>query len=207
MAKPVQHRIGQAATEKRRFIWSSKLATVSQRKCPCSGQTGPPLLRWATSSVCAKLAAMTLSMQLGIATLVVGATVLVHLIGLAVLLAILRHHRHASSRFLAALFNSAAILLAAFGLFALHSLEIWGWACVYRWIGAFPDIEHALYFSTTTYVTIGYGDLVLPQGSRILGAIEGASGLILIGWSTAFFFSIVDRLKLLERGFGSDRTN
>lgn len=150
---------------------------------------------------------MTLSTQLGIATLIVASTVLVHLVGLAALLAILRHHRHAPSRLLAAFFNAAAILLAAFGLFALHSIEIWAWAGVYRWLGVFPDLEHALYFSTSTYVTIGYGDLVLPPGSRILGAIEGASGIILIGWSTAFFFSIVDRLRLLERGLESDRRN
>jgi len=148
---------------------------------------------------------MTLSMQLGIATVIVGASVLVHLVGLAALLAVLRRHRHASSWLLAAVLNAMAILLAAFGLFGLHSLEIWGWAGVYQWLGAFPNFEQALYFSTTTYVTIGYGDIVLPQGLRILGAIEGASGLILIGWSTAFFFSIVDRLKLLERGLESSR--
>lgn len=100
--------------------------------------------------------------------------------------------------------NGAAILVAAFGLFALHSVEIWIWAGVFQGLGAFSDFEHALYFSTSTYVTIGYGDIVLPQGMRILGAIEGASGIILIGWSTAFFFSIVDRMKLLERHFDSD---
>jgi hypothetical protein len=162
-------------------------------------------MRWAGGVACGKQVAMTLSAQLAIATLVVAATVLVHLTGLASLLAILRRHRHASTRWLAALFNAGVILLAAFGLFALHSIEIWTWAGVYRWLGVFPDFEQALYFSTSTYVTIGYGDLVLPAGSRILGAIEGASGIILIGWSTAFFFSIVDRLKLLERGFEGDR--
>ncbi|WP_234703198.1 hypothetical protein [Sphingobium chlorophenolicum] len=36
-------------------------------------------------------------------------------------------------------------------------------------------------------MTIGYGDGVLPAGQRILGAIEVANGIILIGWSTAFF--------------------
>jgi hypothetical protein len=148
---------------------------------------------------------MTLTAQLLTATAVVAVTVLIHLVGLAALLAILRRHRHASSRLLAALFNAAAILLAAFGLFALHSIEIWTWAGVYQWLRLFPSFEHALYFSTSTYVTIGYGDLVLPPGSRILGAIEGASGIILIGWSTAFFFSVVDRLRLLERGFQGDR--
>jgi len=143
---------------------------------------------------------MSLFMQVTLGSLVVAATVLLHLAGLATLLAILRRHRHVPDHMLAAMLNAAAILFGAFGLFGLHSLEIWAWAGVYWWLGVFPDLEHALYFSTSTYVTIGYGDVVLPPGSRILGAIEGANGIILIGWSTAFFFSIVDRLKLLERG-------
>lgn len=147
---------------------------------------------------------MTLAHQLALATLVVGVTVVVHLAGLALLLAILRRYRRASRRYLVILLNGGAILVAAFGLFALHSAEIWIWAGIYQLLGAFTDFEHALYFSTSTYVTIGYGDLVLPPGLRVLGAIEGASGIILIGWSTAFFFSIVDRMKLLERSFDTD---
>lgn len=147
---------------------------------------------------------MTLVHQLMLATLVVGTTVIVHLVGLAILLAVLRRYRRAERRVLIVLLNGAAILVAAFGLFALHSVEIWIWAGVFQWLGAFADFEHALYFSTSTYVTIGYGDIVLPPGLRILGAIEGASGIILIGWSTAFFFSIVDRMKLLERHFDAD---
>lgn len=142
---------------------------------------------------------MGLTTQLAIATAAVAVTVLVHLIGLAVLLAILRRHRHASQVLIASFVNGVAILLAAFGLFALHAVEIWLWAALYLLLNAFPNLEQALYFSTSTYVTIGYGDVVLPVGSRILGVIEGANGIILIGWSTAFFFSIVDRLKLLER--------
>ena len=148
---------------------------------------------------------MTLVSQLMLASLLVAVTVIVHLTGLACLLAVLRRYRRASRRFLVVLLNSAANLVAAFGLFALHSAEIWIWAGLYEWLGAFADFEHALYFSTSTYVTIGYGDVVLPAGLRILGAIEGASGIILIGWSTAFFFSIVERMKVLERHFESDQ--
>jgi len=148
---------------------------------------------------------MTLASQLLVATLIVGATVVVHLAGLALLLAVLRRYRRSDHRALVVLLNGGAILVAAFGLFGLHSVEIWLWAGIYEAMGAFADFEHALYFSTSTYVTIGYGDVVLPPGMRILGAIEGASGIILIGWSTAFFFSIVDRMKLLERNLESDR--
>lgn len=143
---------------------------------------------------------MTLLTQVVLASAIVALSVLLHLIGLGILLAILRRHRPVARPGIAIVLDGAAILFAAFGLFALHSAEIWLWAGIYCWLGLFEDFEAALYFSTSTYVTIGYGDVVLPQGSRILGSIEGASGIILIGWSTAFFFSIVDRLKLLERG-------
>lgn len=148
---------------------------------------------------------MTLIVQLAIATVLVGVTVVTHLAGLAMLLTVLRRHRHVTRRLVATLYNTAAILSAAFGLFALHAIEIWTWAGTYWWLGVFADFEHALYFSTSTFVTIGYGDIVLGPDMRILGAIEGANGIILIGWSTAFFFSIVDRLKLLERDFERNR--
>ena len=138
---------------------------------------------------------MTLITQLAVATLIVGATMIVHLIGLAMLLAVLRRYRRGAVRSVVVLRNSAAILVGAFGLFALHAMEIWIWAYAFYGLGAFADFELSLYFSTSTYVTIGYGDVVLPAGLRILGAIEGASGIILIGWSTAFFFSIVDRMS------------
>ncbi|WP_377369101.1 ion channel [Phenylobacterium ferrooxidans] len=39
----------------------------------------------------------------------------------------------------------------------------------------------ALYFSTVTYFAIGYGELTLAKRWRILGAIEGANGFILLG--------------------------
>jgi len=144
---------------------------------------------------------MTLSSQLALASLIVAAMVLFHLCGLAGLLAVLRRHRRPRSRMKDIITSVGVVMTVAFGLFGLHTIEIWGWAAAYRMLGIFFDWEQALYFSTTTYVTIGYGDIVLPHGSRVLGAIEGANGIILLGWSTAFFFNIVDRMKLLERQF------
>jgi len=40
--------------------------------------------------------------------------------------------------------------------------------------------------------------LTLSKSWRVLGAIEGANGVILLGWSTAFFVSIVSRIRALE---------
>lgn len=137
--------------------------------------------------------------QLAIATLMVSMTVLIHFIGLSGLLALIGRYRPSAGRTRSIMSDAAAILAAAFGLFALHGIEIWSYALLYWSTSAIQTFEAALYFSTSTYATIGYGDLVLPANSRLIGAIEGANGIILLGWSTAFFFAVVDRMKLLER--------
>jgi hypothetical protein len=48
---------------------------------------------------------------------------------------------------------------------------------------------------------LGYGDVVLDRQWRLFGAIEGANGLLLFGWSTAFLFDIIRRLRTLEEGW------
>jgi hypothetical protein len=97
------------------------------------------------------------------------------------------------------------IVLTVFGLFGLHTIEIWLYAALYSGLGEFKNFESALYFSTTTFVTIGFGDVVLSPRWRLISAIEGANGLILIGWSTAFLITVTTRLRLLEHAW-LDRT-
>lgn len=76
----------------------------------------------------------------------------------------------------------------------LHVLEISAWAFVYHFARAMPDVPSALYFSAVTYTTTGYGDLVLPQEWRLVGAVEALTGILMCGWSTGFFFAAVSRL-------------
>lgn len=76
----------------------------------------------------------------------------------------------------------------------LHVLQTSFWASFYYLEQLFPDYETSLYFSMTSYTTIGFGDIVLPKRWRLLGAIEGVSGVLLCGLSTAFIFAIVNAL-------------
>ena len=76
----------------------------------------------------------------------------------------------------------------------LHLAEISLWAGFYVWRNAMPDLASALYFSAVTYTTTGYGDLVLLAGWRLVGAVEALTGILMCGWSTGFFFAIVNRL-------------
>jgi hypothetical protein len=100
-----------------------------------------------------------------------------------------RHHVGPLS--LRALAFTQAVVLA---LFALHGLEIWLYAFVYGWIGAIGDFSSALYFSTISYAAIGYTDVAIDPRWRLVGAIEGINGLLLLGWSTAFFVGFLTRL-------------
>jgi voltage-gated potassium channel len=68
------------------------------------------------------------------------------------------------------------------------------WAAFYQLRGLFPDYETSFYFSLKSYSTIGYGDVLLPQKWRLLGCVEGISGVLLCGLSTAFIFVIVNAL-------------
>ena len=81
-------------------------------------------------------------------------------------------------------------------LIALHSVEITLWAIAYQWIlpaADLADFESALYFSFVTFTTLGYGDITLSEGWRLLSGIEALNGLLLVGWTTALLFAIVQR--------------
>jgi len=65
-------------------------------------------------------------------------------------------------------------------------------------LGAFTAFEQALYFSTVTYASVGYGHMLLPIEWRILGAIEGPVGVVMLGVSTAFLVSLLTQLRLLR---------
>lgn len=134
-------------------------------------------------------------LQLILATLMVVALVIIHLTGLALLTHALRSH---SRVFRALRLMPLTLLLGAtVGIIAIHTVEIWAYAAVYLQLGAFKDFEQALYYSTVTYASIGYGDLLMPHRWRIFGAIEGAAGIIMLGWSTAYLVSLLSQLKMI----------
>jgi voltage-gated potassium channel len=139
-----------------------------------------------------------------IASLMVALTIVMHLVGLALLVTLMRPHHQRLQSSHARLHQLIIIFGAAFGLFALHTLEIWAYAALYVQLQALPTFDDALYFSTTTYSTLGYGDVILPRAWRIVGAIEGVNGIILLGWSTAFFFSVIERIRLFERAVAKE---
>jgi hypothetical protein len=76
-------------------------------------------------------------------------------------------------------------------LLLLHLAEAIVWAIFFVLIGALPDLETAAYFSLTSYTTVGYGDVVLPAAWRLLGPIEAAVGVLMLGWSTGILVVVI----------------
>ncbi|MGP8199158.1 MAG: potassium channel family protein [Limisphaerales bacterium] len=87
------------------------------------------------------------------------------------------------------------VFLLLFGvILGLHLVEIGAWAGVYFQQHCLPDFETSFYFSAASFTTVGYGDVVLARPWRMAGALESLTGVLLLGWSAAFFFGVVSRL-------------
>jgi len=90
-----------------------------------------------------------------------------------------------------------AIISTAITLLMLHVVEVVIWAVAYRVltpISSLDTFEKAMYFSVVTFTTLGYGDITLPEQEwRMLSGIEALNGILLVGWTTAFLFAVVQR--------------
>jgi hypothetical protein len=86
------------------------------------------------------------------------------------------------------------MIAMALSLFALHLVEILIFALFYMGVGAIGALEPALYFSASTYTTIGHPGPEFPIEWRLVGAIEGLVGFLLIGWSTGVFIADMNQL-------------
>jgi hypothetical protein len=122
-------------------------------------------------------------------------TVVVHMTGMVMLFRWMLARLGGGNRFWPVTW---LLIRVAWALIAVHLLEIAVWALFYRFRGCFQDFESALYFSGVTYSTVGYGDVVLAGDWRLLGPIEGLTGILMCGLSTGLFFAVISKLYAAE---------
>jgi hypothetical protein len=72
------------------------------------------------------------------------------------------------------------------GILGILTLEVWGWAIAYFLLGATRNFGDALYLSSAMFSTTGTADLHPDQAWRLMSALEGVNGILMIGWSTAY---------------------
>ena len=89
-----------------------------------------------------------------------------------------------------------AIVLA---LIVIHGVEIWIYAFFYPAVGALPNLSTALYFSTISYSTVGFSDDLILPAWRNVAAMESIAGVIMLGWSTAYFVRMLGHIDVRRK--------
>ena len=91
------------------------------------------------------------------------------------------------------------VLFGLFGAMLAHVFEIWlfafGFYFLIRWgqfgtlSGEFTDtLLDCVYFSFTTYTSLGFGEIFPTGHLRFLAGLEVLTGLVLITWTASFMF-------------------
>lgn len=136
--------------------------------------------------------------------MIVSVCLLLHVTGLLFMADWLVDRREFLARKNTKIYYALLIIFLFIGIMLLHIIETSLWATYYYTRGHFSNFETSLYFSLTSYTTIGYGDVLLPQRWRLLGALEGVTGVLLCGISTAFIFAVMTAIVQMRMKWAAD---
>ncbi len=80
------------------------------------------------------------------------------------------------------------------------------WAGLFFAFGEFTDFSTAFYHSVVNFATLGYGDIVMSDKRRLLGALEAANGVLMFGLTTGFMYTILSGLlrRYWDKHLGQD---
>lgn len=64
------------------------------------------------------------------------------------------------------------------------------WALMFQMLGEFEQFDSAFYHSAVNFGSLGYGDIVMSEDHKLLGALEAINGVLMIGVSTAALMTV-----------------
>jgi len=96
------------------------------------------------------------------------------------------------------------IVFGVFGALVAHSIEIWLFSIGYYFIPKMEGLGYlvgnfdgslldCVYFSYTTFTTLGFGDIEPHGHIRHLVGLESLTGLLLITWTASFLYFEMQR--------------
>ncbi len=91
-------------------------------------------------------------------------------------------------------FDSYVISMILLMLFAGHLFQIAIWAVLFMFLGEFSDFLTAFYHSAVNFASLGYGDIVMSEKWRLLGALEASNGVLMFVLSAGTLLSVKTRL-------------
>ena len=105
-------------------------------------------------------------------------------------------HRERKQTIKTTLVGMSSLLLKVMLIMLVGNLlQITIWGGVFIACGEFKDFAIAFFYhSVVNFTTHGYGDLVMSEKRRILGALEAANGVLMFGLTTSFLFVVLNEL-------------
>src|SRR5262245_66366300 len=97
------------------------------------------------------------------------------------------------------LFLIAVMIPTVSVLMVTHTIEVIVWALAYWLVDATPPGANRVYFAFVNYATLGYGDVVPVKAWLLLGPITAMNGFLLLGWSTAVIFEVLQKARARSR--------
>ena len=137
---------------------------------------------------------MNLGTQLLAASLLIIVVTLLHGLGIVLVSRMLNLEEKALKRRKIGIGAFGLMTSVAVALFLLHAVEIGLFAAFFLGVGALHGVEEALFVSASNYATLGQGIDDFPDRWRLVAAIEGVAGFLLLGWSTAVFVTDMNHL-------------
>ena len=97
------------------------------------------------------------------------------------------------------------LVILMLGIFSAHALSIFIYGIAYwllAYVSHYPSLEGIdatgfgsyLYYSATTYSSLGIGDVYSRGCMRIITSFEVINGLTLIAWSATFTYFLVQKM-------------
>jgi hypothetical protein len=98
------------------------------------------------------------------------------------------------------------LLAATVALLAGTLLQIALWGLLFVWLGEFQQAYDAIYHSAVNFTSLGYGDIVMSRERRLLGPLEAANGVLMLGMSSATLMAIMQHMIATLRGAAGQGT-
>ncbi len=136
---------------------------------------------------------MTLALQLLASAVLIVLITVVHGTGVTISSKLIKHEAGVIKRRSLLFLEFHFMVPMALFLFALHLLEIAIFAAFYLLVGAIGSVEAALFASASAYTTLGLAETTVVHW-RIVGALEGLTGFLMIGWSVAVFMAEMEKV-------------
>ena len=90
--------------------------------------------------------------------------------------------------------NAYVLGIVILMLFTGNMIQISIWALLFLQLGEFGDYTTAFYHSAVNFGSLGYGDIVMSEKWRLLGALEASNGVLMFGITAGTLLAVMTRL-------------